>query len=127
MINRIASLTLALTLLLTVGGTSAFARASTTDTDGSARATLPPTPTSAKNEAHSNEKLRSGLAKLVADTKAGKAKLPGPPQFHPTQRNNLSKGAKIAIVAGIAAVVVVVIVGVYIHNHMFDDFRPFAR
>jgi hypothetical protein len=134
MVNRFASLTLVLTLLLTIGGTSVFADTQgNADRNGIPVTTLPSSATPAKKEpqpkkeAQPDEKLRAGLAKLVADTKAGKEKLPGPPQFPRTQRNNLSKGAKIAIVAGIAAVVVVVIVGVYIHNHMFDDFRPFSQ
>ena len=59
-------------------------------------------------KAKPNEKLKADMAKLVADAKAGKLKMPAQ-QFPPPQRNNLSKGAKIAIGAGIAAAIIFVI------------------
>jgi hypothetical protein len=58
-----------------------------------------------KSEAKTNSKLRADMGKLVADAKAGKiAPRPSSP-FQRTQRNNLSTGAKIAIVAGIGALI----------------------
>jgi len=124
MIHRFASLTLIVALVCTVGGTSAFAATPTnTDTTANGVVTLPASPTSAKKELPSNEKLRSGLARLVADTKAGKGKLSEPPQFQPPKGNNFSKNQKIALGVGIAAVVVLVIVVIHAKNHLFDDFN----
>lgn len=45
-----------------------------------------------------NPKLTKDMEKLLAEAKAGKV-APRPQQFPPTSRNNLSKTAKIAIVA----------------------------
>jgi CHASE3 domain sensor protein len=56
-----------------------------------------------------NEKVRADMARLVADAKAGKV-APRTSQFPQHQSNSLSKGAKIAIVAGIAVVVLAIIV-----------------
>jgi len=127
MINRIASLVMVIALVFTVG-TSAV-RADTPkspDTNGDAVVTLPAEPALEKKEAKPDEKLRAGLARLVADTKAGKGKLSGPSQFKPARGNNLSKGQKIAIGVGIAAAVVVVIAVLHVRRHMFDGFKPFA-
>ena len=93
---------------------------------GSTRHDSPASSTSAKKEAQVNEKLRTGIARLAADTKAGKVKLSPSSQFKPARGNNLSKGQKIAIGVGIAAVVVVAIVALHVRRHLFDDFRPFA-
>ncbi len=56
-----------------------------------------------------NAKVRADMAKLVADAKAGKVS-PRKSQFPPPQSNGLSKGAKIAIVAGIVLVVLAIII-----------------
>jgi hypothetical protein len=53
-----------------------------------------------------NEKLRADVLKLVSDAKAGKLKVPLQQFPQSTHRNNLSKGAKIAIGVSIAAVIV---------------------
>src|SRR4030095_4831391 len=98
MIHRFASLTLIIALVCTIGGTSAFANTPTSsDTTADGVLTLPTPPASAKKELPSNEKLRSGLTRLVADTKAGKGKLSEPSQFQPSRGNNLSKNQKIAL------------------------------
>lgn len=60
--------------------------------------------------AKSNEKLKSDVAKMVAETKAGRKGAPATSQFPMPQRNNLSKTAKIAIVVGIVLVVVAIII-----------------
>jgi len=60
--------------------------------------------------AKSNEKLKSDVAKMVAETKAGRKGAPATSQFPMPQRNNLSKTAKIAIVAGIVLVVIAIII-----------------
>ncbi|MEK6335511.1 MAG: hypothetical protein AABM67_11220 [Acidobacteriota bacterium] len=127
MINKCASLVLVIALVFTVASTAA--RADTpknTDTRGNVLLTLPMPATSARTETKPEEKLRGDLAKLVADTKAGKKKLSEPSQFKRARGNNLSKGQKIAIGVGIAAAVVVVILVVHARNHLFDDFKPFA-
>jgi hypothetical protein len=63
-------------------------------------------PVVAKNETQRNEKLRTDVLKMVSDAKAGKLKVPAPQFPAPTHRNNLSKGAKIAIGAGIAGAII---------------------
>lgn len=124
MIHRFASLTLILALGCTVGGTSVFAKTPTnTDTTANSVVTLPASPTSARTELPSNEQLRTGLARLVADTRAGKGKLSEPSQFQPPTGNNLSRNKKIALGVGIAAVVVLVIVVIHAKNHLFDNFN----
>jgi hypothetical protein len=60
--------------------------------------------------AQPNEKLKSDVGKMVAETKAGHSGPPATSPFPQPQRNNLSKTAKIAIVAGIVLVVVAVII-----------------
>ena len=62
------------------------------------------------------EKLKADVTKLVADAKAGKLKVPAQ-QFPQTQRNNLSTGAKIGIVAAIAGIIVAIV----IINHVTSD------
>jgi len=127
MINRFASLVMVIALVFTVGTATVCADTpKNTDTSGNAVVTLPATPTSDRKEAKPDEKLRAGLVKLVADTKAGKGKLSPTSQFKPARGNNLTKGQKIAIGVGIAAAVVVVIVVLHVRRHLFDDFRPFA-
>jgi hypothetical protein len=62
------------------------------------------------NTAKPNEKLKSDVAKMVAETKAGRRGAPATSSFPQPQRNNLSKTAKIAIVAGIVLVIVAIII-----------------
>lgn len=62
-----------------------------------------------------NEKLKSDVTKMVADAKAGKLKMPAQ-HFPPPQRNNLSKGATIAIVAGIGAAIVLIVMLVKLNS-----------
>jgi hypothetical protein len=124
MMKRLASGALMAALVCAVGGRLVFANTPTnTDTTAKAVLILPASPASAKKELPANEKLRTDLAKLMADAKAGKEKLPAPPQFHPAARNNLSKGTKIALGVGIAAVVVLAIIVVHAKNHLFDNFN----
>jgi len=127
MINRFASLVLVIALVFSVASTAARAQTpKNTDTRANVVLTLPVSTTSARTETKPEEKLRGDLAKLVADTKAGKKKLAEPSQFKPARGNNLTKGQKIAIGVGIAAAVVVIILVVHARNHLFDDFKPFA-
>ena len=115
MLKRFASLALVLLLACTVGGTSIMARSPTDP--------LPEPTASTRKEAKPNEKLRAGINKLIADTKAGKRTLPEEPQIQPAKSNGLSKGKKIALGVGIAVVVVAVIVVIHAKNHLFDDFN----
>ena len=62
------------------------------------------------NPAQRNDKVKSDVLKMVAETKAGRTGPPAAPQFPGPQRNNLSKTAKIAIVAGIVLVIVAIVI-----------------
>jgi hypothetical protein len=105
MIKRIASLTLVTLLVFTFCRTSAYARTSSGDE-------VKPAENTATGDAANkqvNAKLRTDILKLVADVKAGKvAPIPKPQQ--PRNSNNLSKGAKIGIVVGVAVAVIAIIV-----------------
>ena len=72
--------------------------------------TTPPLAELAATTIKPNEKLKSDVAKLVAETKAGKRSVIPSPQFPMPHRNNLSKAAKIGIIVGVALVVVAIIV-----------------
>jgi hypothetical protein len=66
--------------------------------------TTPAPPVAA--ETPRNEKLRADMLRLVNDARAGKLKMPAQQFPQSTHRNNLSKGAKIAIGVSVAAVIV---------------------
>lgn len=121
MLKRIASLTLMLTLIGTVGRISV--RASDPPRKDTKAESLSEPTTPAKTEARPNEKLRVAVNKLLADTKASKRALPAQPQMQPAKANGLSKNKKIALGVGIAVVVVAVIVVIHAKNHLFDDFN----
>jgi hypothetical protein len=124
MIHKFASIALVVALVCTIGGTSAFAgTAGNTDTPAKPLVTPPAPPALPKTEVQRDEKLRTSLARLVADTKAGKGTTTAAGQFHPSKGNNLSKNKKIAIGVAIAAVVVLAIVVIHAKNHFFDNFR----
>jgi hypothetical protein len=70
---------------------------------------VPPVKTVTPAEkSQAQEKLKADITKLVADAKAGKLKMPAQ-HFPQPKRNNLSTGAKIGIIAGIAAAVIFII------------------
>jgi len=105
MIKRITSLPLVALLIFTLCGSSTYARTASGDE-------LKPIENTAAEEGakkQANEKLRTDILKLVADTKAGKVKTEIPPQ-QPKNSNSLSKGAKIGIAVGIAVAVIAIIV-----------------
>ena len=79
----------------------------------------PKASTAEKKDARSGDKLKQDVVKMVSDAKAGKTSIPSP-QIQ-TKRNNLSKGQKIAIVAGIAAAVVVLVL---VYRHKRDNLFP---
>ena len=121
MFKKIASMILINALACTLCGTVAFAQATTTPVAELNRAINPPDSGSAgKKEAPSEKNLKAEMQKLVADAKAGKGLSISNPQIQPKQSNSLSKGAKIGIVAGIAAAIILTILIVHTRNHLFD-------
>ena len=111
MLNKLASLTLAVALLASLCGTSGFANSSTSinsNKDRSVRRLR--FVRSDSNDSRINDKLRVNILKLVSDAKAGKIAPAERPQIQPAKSNNLSKRTKIAIGVGIAAAVIVAIV-----------------
>ena len=58
-------------------------------------------------KSQAQEKLKADVTKLVADAKAGKLKVPAQ-HFPQPKQNNLSTGAKIGIIAGIGAAIVLI-------------------
>ena len=109
MLNKFASMVVVVALVCTLAGIPAFAN---TPSEPKAK----PGGTTDRPEAGSaadkvvNEKLRTEIRKLIADTKAGRDVVTVPrPQIQPPLRNNLSTGAKIGIAVGVAAVVVLLI------------------
>jgi hypothetical protein len=112
MIKRLLSFGIALSLICCLGGMSVFGKTRTDSTE-----VLEPTSPPVKSEAKANQKLRADVLKLTADAKAGKIVPRSPSPFQPRQRNNLSKGAKIAIVAGIGAL----IFGIYAWHVLNSD------
>jgi hypothetical protein len=107
------NLALTLTCALILGVAAPFASAQSTSDPNEPRALNNSSGTPKVSE--QSEKVRADMAKLVADAKAGKV-VPRTSQFPQHQRNNLSKGAKIAIVAGIVVVVLAIIVVHEVNN-----------
>ena len=69
---------------------------------------VPPVKTVTPAEkSQAQEKLKADVTKLMADAKAGKLKVPAQ-HFPQPKRNNLSTGAKIGIIAGIGAAIVLI-------------------
>jgi cell division protein FtsL len=102
MTKGLISLALVVALVCCFCGTSAYSRTGSDPKEPTV------TPTTAAEKTQAQEKLKADVAKLVSDAKAGKLKVPAQ-QFPQPKRNNLSKGAKIAIGAGIAAAVIFII------------------
>ena len=96
-------------LIACFSGVSVYAK-ETSDSGTSLKASEPSAKSGhSANEAKANEKVKADVLKLVADARAGKLKSP-PPQFPArTKRNNLSKGAKIGIVAAIAGAIFLIV------------------
>ena len=124
MLKRFVPVVLAIALVCSVCGKSVSARASDPQIKVKTAEASTAT-TDSEKRVRSDEKLKQDVLKMVADAKAGKTSIPNP-QTQP-KRNNLSKGQKIAIVAGIAAAVVVLVL-VYRHkrDNLFDgNFQVF--
>jgi hypothetical protein len=121
MFKKIASLTLVCALVCALSGTPAFAQTLPVPDAKLNQVIVPPDSVSAgKKEAQPNGSLKTEISKLVADAKAGKGLLVSDPQTQPRQSNGLSKGAKIAIVAGIATAVILIVSFIHVRNHLFD-------
>ncbi len=96
MLKRFASAALVAALVLSLGGTSAFAdTAPKPDNKSGEAAARAGTGTEAGKESQANEKLKADILKRIADAKAGKTAMAFPRPQQPPQRNNLSKGQKI--------------------------------
>lgn len=95
MTKKLLSASLALVLVLLASSVSVFAEGpKNSETANSPEASA----ASERATGKSDTKLKKGMERLLADAKAGKV-APRAQQFPPTSRNNLSKTAKIAIVA----------------------------
>jgi hypothetical protein len=111
MLKNFASFVLIATLVCTLCGTPTFAQTST-PSDVSSNVVNDSTDSAGKKAAQPRAGLKADIKKLVADAKAGKRLSIVDPQNLPRQSNSLSKGAKIGIIVGVAAVVILVIVAV---------------
>lgn len=99
MTRKFVSLITAVALICGLCATPAFARSGSDSKESAENEKAPPV-----GQIAANEKLKADVAKLVADAKAGKLKMPTQ-HFPQSKRNNLSTGAKVAIIAGIGAAV----------------------
>ena len=104
MIKRISSLVIVAALICCYCGTTAFGKTGSDPDELSVK-----TVSAEKDQAKRNEKVTADVLKLVADTKAGKVVPRAPSPFQPTKKNNLSTGAKIAIVAAIAGTIFAIV------------------
>ena len=98
MLKTLVSLATVVALVCCFCATSAHAR---TGSEPEVKSATPAEKTQAQ------EKLKADVTKLVADVKAGKLKVPAQ-HFPQPKRNNLSTGAKIGIIAGIGAAIVLI-------------------
>jgi hypothetical protein len=105
--RKVVSLVVAVALLCCLYGTSTYAKTGSDPKEPKAKSETPAEKTQAQ------EKLKADMTKLVSDAKAGKLKMPAP-QFPQPQRNNLSTGAKIGIVAAIAGAIVLIAILVHV-------------
>jgi hypothetical protein len=121
MVKKLALHALAITLVFTIGGTAAFAQSSAELTSTVKTVETPAAGLATNKATTRNEKLKAGMEKLVADSKAGKVAPAMRSQLQPKQSNGLSTTAKVAIGVGIAVVVLAILV-IHAKNHMFDDF-----
>ena len=109
MIKKLFSLATVVALVFCFCATSTYARPGSDPKE-------PEVKSAPAEKTQAQEKLKADMTKLVADAKAGKLKVPAQ-QFPQTQRNNLSTGAKIGIVAAIAGIIVAIV----IINHVTSD------
>ena len=103
MIKKLISLGTVVALVCCFCGISAYARTGSDPKEPTVKSAPPAEKTQAQ------EKLKADVTKLVADAKAGKLKMPAQ-HFPQPKRNNLSTGAKVAIIAGIGAAIFLIII-----------------
>ena len=115
-INKSISIVLLLCLAFGLTARSAYAQQLAPLSARLAKSGNPEFVFSAAPAHKSDEKLRSDLLKLTEEARAGKLRLATQTQLPPGTSHNLSKTAKIAIIAGVA-VVVVGLVGWYAFTH----------
>lgn len=99
MIKKCISLATVIALVCCFCGVSAYANG--TDPKPIVKTATP------AEKSQAQEKLKADVTKLVADAKAGKLKVPAQ-HFPQPKRNNLSTGAKIGIIAGIGAAIILI-------------------
>lgn len=109
MIKRVGSLVVVFAVVCCFCVTSAYARTGSDPNEPSVKTALP------AEKRQAQEKLKADVTKLVSDAKAGKLKMPAQQFPHP-QRNNLSTGAKIGIIAGIGGAIVVIAILVKLNS-----------
>ena len=122
MFKKLAAATVVIALVFTLSGTSTFASIPSDPEVKLNEETLSTSTDASKKEAKPNDGLKRGMDKLVRDSKAGKVAPAARAQIQPAKSNGLSKGAKIAIGVGIAALVIALIVK-YQRDHLFDNFN----
>jgi hypothetical protein len=115
-INKSISIVLLLCLAFGLTARSAYAQQLAPLSARLAKSGNPEFVFSAAPAHKSDEKLRSDLLKLTEEARSGKLRLNTQSQLPPGKSHNLSKTAKIAIIAGVA-VVVVGLVGWYAFTH----------
>jgi hypothetical protein len=101
---RLVSLAVVAVMVFTFSGITVFAHVGSDPVGETSE------PASSATEIKPNEKLRADILKLVADAKAGKIAPASRPQFPHSRGNNLSTGAKVGIVAGIAGAIVLFVI-----------------
>ena len=104
--KKLVSLTTVTALVCCLCATSIFGKTASDTKEPLEKAAAP---VATKTESERSEKLRADITRMVADAKAGKTKMPAQQFPQSTHRNNLSKGATIAIVAGIGAAIFLII------------------
>lgn len=107
MIKKLVSCATVIALVCCFCATSAYARTGSDPKEPEVKSA----PAAEKTQAQ--EKLKADVTKLVSDAKAGKLKVPAQQFPHP-QRNNLSTGAKIGIIAAIAGTIVLICLLVHV-------------
>ena len=103
--KKLVSLVATVALVFCLCATPAYGR-SGSDSKEPGEKTAPAEKAQPVAKSQVNEKLKADVAKLVADAKAGKLKVPA--QQFPQHKRSLSTGAKIGIIAGIGAAIIVI-------------------
>ena len=110
MLNKIAATVVVAALVCTLAGMPASATAQTRQGSIAQLSVAAEAGDEVNEDLRANENLRAGVHKMLAEVKAGSDLIKIPrTKIQSSQRNNLSKGAKIAIGVGIAVAVVAVI------------------